>query len=95
MIKSYKQREVNPRRSPGIRLEAFVCKSIDHTWELFMELREAGSAILLVSEDLNEIMALSDRIAIMDKGRIAGMFEGSEAKREEIGLMIATGATKT
>ena len=50
---------------------------------------------MLVSEDLNEIMALSDRIAIMYKGRIAGMFEGSEAKREEIGLMIATGATKT
>ena len=70
-------------------------KAIDQTWELFMKLREAGSAIFLVSEDLNEIMALSDRIAIMYKGRIAGMFEGSEAKREEIGLMIATGATKT
>ncbi len=70
-------------------------KAIDQTWELFMKLRETGSAIFLVSEDLNEIMALSDRIAIMCKGRIVGMFEGSEAKREEIGLMIATGASKT
>ncbi|HEA69041.1 MAG TPA: ABC transporter ATP-binding protein [Desulfobacterales bacterium] len=70
-------------------------KAIDQTWELFMKLREAGSAIFLVSEDLNEIMALSDRIAIMYKGKIAGMFEGSEAKREEIGLMIATGASKS
>jgi simple sugar transport system ATP-binding protein len=69
-------------------------KAIDHTWELFMRLREAGSAILLVSEDLDEIMALSDRIAVMSKGRIIGIFEGSEAKREEIGLMIATGASK-
>ena len=59
-----------------------------------MGLREAGSSILLVSEDLDEIMALSDRIAIMNSGRIVGMFEGSEAKREEIGLMIATGASK-
>ena len=69
-------------------------KAIDHTWELFMKLREAGSAIFFVSEDLNEIMALSDRIAVMFKGRIVGMFEGSEAKREEIGLMIATGAAR-
>jgi len=70
-------------------------KAIGHTWELFMRLREAGSAILLVSEDLDEIMALSDRIAVMSKGRIVGMFEGSGARREEIGLMIATGASKT
>ncbi len=66
-------------------------KAIDHTWELFMRLREAGSAILLVSEDLDEIMALSDRIAVMSKGRIVGLFEGAQARREEIGLMIATG----
>lgn len=68
-------------------------KAIDHTWELFMQLREAGSSIFFVSEDLDEIMALSDRIAVMSKGRIVGMFEGSEAKREEIGLTIATGAS--
>jgi simple sugar transport system ATP-binding protein len=69
-------------------------KAIDRTWELFMRLREAGSAILLVSEDLDEIMALSDRIAVMSEGRIVGLFEGGEAKREEIGLMIATGAAR-
>jgi simple sugar transport system ATP-binding protein len=68
-------------------------KAIDHTWELFMKLREAGSSIFFVSEDLDEIMALSDRIAVMSKGKIVGMFEGSEAKRQEIGLAIATGAS--
>jgi ABC-type uncharacterized transport system ATPase subunit len=36
-------------------------------------------------------MALSDRIAVMSKGRIVGMFEGGEATREGLGLMIATG----
>ncbi len=66
-------------------------KAIEHTWELFMRLREAGTAFLFVSEDLDEIMALSDRIAVMSKGRIVGIFEGRVAKREEIGLMIATG----
>jgi ABC-type uncharacterized transport system ATPase subunit len=70
-------------------------KAIDRTWELFMRLREAGSSILLVSEDLDEIMALSDWIAVMSRGKIVGMFEGGAAKREEIGLMIATGAPKT
>jgi ABC-type uncharacterized transport system ATPase subunit len=70
-------------------------KAVNHTWELFMGLREAGSAILLVSEDLDEIMALSDRIAVMSRGKIVGMFDGSGAKREEIGLMIATGAPRT
>ena len=69
-------------------------KAIDHTWGLFMRLREAGSSIFLVSEDLDEIMALSDRIAVMSKGSIVGMFEGGEASREEIGLMIATGTSK-
>ena len=66
-------------------------KAIDHTWELLMRLRKAGSAILLVSEDLDELMALSDRIAVITRGRIVGMFEAGEATREELGLMIATG----
>jgi simple sugar transport system ATP-binding protein len=66
-------------------------KAIDHTWELLMRLRQAGTAVLLVSEDLDELMALSDRIAVMSKGRIVGMFEGGEATREGLGLMIATG----
>jgi simple sugar transport system ATP-binding protein len=70
-------------------------KAIDHTWELFMQLREAGAAIFIVSEDLDEIMALSDRIAIMSKGRLVGLVEGGRANREEIGLVIATGVSKT
>jgi simple sugar transport system ATP-binding protein len=69
-------------------------KAIENTWELFMKLREAGTAIFLVSEDLDEIMALSDRIVVMSKGKIVGLFEGKGAKREEIGMMIATGSSK-
>jgi simple sugar transport system ATP-binding protein len=66
-------------------------KAIDHTWQLLMRLRAAGTAVLLVSEDLDELMALSDRIAVMSRGRIVGMLEGGEATREELGLMIAAG----
>ena len=54
-----------------------------------LEQRVRGSAILLVSEDLDELFALSDRIAVMHAGRIMGVVAGSEASMEEVGLMMA------
>ena len=51
--------------------------------------REAGTAILLISEDLDEIRTLSDRIAIMYEGKIVGIAERSQATVEQIGLMMA------
>ena len=54
-----------------------------------MEQRNKGVAILLVSEDLNEIMSLSDRIAVMHQGRIVDSMPASKAKIGEIGLMMA------
>jgi simple sugar transport system ATP-binding protein len=68
-------------------------KAIEHTWELFMQLREQGTAFLFVSEDLDEIMTLSDRIAVMSGGEIVEIFEGGRVKREEVGLIIATGSS--
>jgi ABC-type uncharacterized transport system ATPase subunit len=68
-------------------------KAIEHTWELFMKLREQGTAFLFVSEDLDEIMALSDRIAVMSSGKILEIVEGARARREELGLLIATGSS--
>ncbi len=54
--------------------------------------RERGAAILLVSEDLEEILALSDTIAVIAAGRIAGVFPREEADRGRIGLLMAGGA---
>ena len=56
--------------------------------------REAGSAILLVSEDLEEIFALSDRVAVMFAGSIVGIVESRDIESgtidmEQIGLMMA------
>jgi general nucleoside transport system ATP-binding protein len=51
--------------------------------------REAGTAILLISEDLDEIRTLSDRIAIMYEGKIVGIVERGQASIEQIGLMMA------
>jgi ABC-type uncharacterized transport system ATPase subunit len=51
--------------------------------------RKAGVAILLFSEDLEEIFSLADRIAVIFKGQIVGLFDIQEAQLEEIGLLMA------
>jgi len=51
--------------------------------------REAGTAILLISEDLDETRALSDRIAVMYEGQLIGIVERGQASVEQIGLMMA------
>lgn len=63
-------------------------KAIKHTWELFMRLREKGSAILLLSEDLDEIIALSDCIGVIFEGKIMGVRYAAKANKDEIGLMM-------
>ena len=64
-------------------------RAIKHTYGLLLKLREKGTAILLVSEDLEEIISLSDRIAVIFEGKIVGMMDAAGAKVEEIGLMMA------
>jgi len=64
-------------------------RAIEHTHRLLLKLREKGSAVLLVSEDLDEIMALSDRIAVMFNGKIVGIRESGKTSIQEIGLMMA------
>lgn len=51
--------------------------------------REAGAAILLISEDLDEILALADRIAVMYEGEIMEILPRSEAEVERLGLLMA------
>jgi len=51
--------------------------------------RDEGEAVLLVSEDLEEILELSDRIAVMFEGKIVGILDRQDANIEEIGLMMA------
>lgn len=65
-------------------------KAVEHTWELFMELRSQGSAIVLIADDLDEIMTLSDRIAVMREGKIAGIIKAEEATKEAIGSLMTT-----
>jgi simple sugar transport system ATP-binding protein len=55
----------------------------------FLQLRARGGAVLLISEDLEEIFALSDRIAIIYRGRILADLPIGEASVARIGLLMA------
>jgi simple sugar transport system ATP-binding protein len=58
--------------------------------EQLLSHRERGGAVLLVSEDLEELLALSDRLAVMCKGEIMGILDNpSTVPVETIGLMMA------
>jgi simple sugar transport system ATP-binding protein len=56
---------------------------------LLISQRDAGVAILLISEDLDELLSLSDRLAVMYEGRIVGEMPTEGANISTIGLMMA------
>jgi simple sugar transport system ATP-binding protein len=80
-------------RNPKLLIAAHPTSGLDVAATEFIhrkliEQREKGVAILLISEDLNEIMSLSDSIAVMYEGKIVGIIPASKAQIQEIGLMM-------
>ncbi len=73
---------------PTYGLDVGATEQIRH---LLLKQRERGVAILLVSEDLDEIMQMSDRIGVMFEGQIVGIVEAGKADVEEIGMMMVGG----
>jgi ABC-type uncharacterized transport system ATPase subunit len=63
--------------------------SIEYIHKRLVEKRDEGVAVLLVSVELDEIMALSDRIAVMYEGQIVGTVDADKISREELGLLMA------
>jgi simple sugar transport system ATP-binding protein len=62
---------------------------------ILLDLRRKGTAILLVSEDLEEIIKLCDRVGVMYEGEMAGVLPGGDIRPEEIGLlMMGSGISK-
>jgi general nucleoside transport system ATP-binding protein len=53
-----------------------------------LEQQQQGVAVLLISEDLDELFSLSDRIGVIYEGRLMGIVDARKATREEIGLMM-------
>jgi simple sugar transport system ATP-binding protein len=65
--------------------------SIEFIHNEIIKKRDAGTAVLLVSAELDEVLELSDRIGVMYRGRIVQVVDGRSANKEAIGLLMATG----
>lgn len=81
-------------RDPRVLVAAQPTRGVDigateFIHQRLLEQRNAGKAILLISEDLDEILALSDRIAVIYEGRIVGIVGRGEASLEQIGTLMA------
>src|SRR5207302_1197617 len=74
---------------PTRGLDVDAAAAVHH---VLFELREAGTAIVLISESLDELLAVADRVAVMHRGRMVGERTAEAAAREEIGLMMAGAA---
>jgi len=84
-------------RKPQVLIAAQPTRGVDigateYIHHRLLQERANGTAILLISEDLDEIRALSDRIIVMYEGRIVGMVERDSVSIRELGAMMA-GAT--
>ncbi len=84
-------------RNPRVLVAAQPTRGVDigateYIHERLLAQRRQGSATLLISEDLDEILALSDRIAVLYEGRVMDIIPRSEATAERLGLLMA-GAT--
>ena len=68
--------------------------AIEAVHHLLVAQRDAGAATLLISEDLDEILTIADRVAVIYEGRVVGLVDAADADVAEIGLLM-TGGTAT
>ena len=71
---------------PTRGLDVGAIEAVQH---VLLKEREKGTAILLISEELDEILALCDRIVVLYEGQIMGEVQGDQATLTELGLMMA------
>jgi energy-coupling factor transporter ATP-binding protein EcfA2 len=62
--------------------------SIEYIHRRIVEKRDEGAAVLIVSTELDEVLALADRIAVMYQGRIVDILDPAEATPEKLGLLM-------
>ncbi|MCF6277251.1 MAG: ABC transporter ATP-binding protein [Anaerolineales bacterium] len=81
-------------RKPRVLIAAQPTRGLDvgateYVHERLLQERRKGTAILMISEDLDEVLALSDRIAVIFEGKIMGIVDRADATPEKLGLMMA------
>ncbi len=65
--------------------------AIEYVHQALVEQRDRGKAVLLISFELDEILTVADRIAVIFEGRIIGLLDASEADENRVGLLMAGG----
>jgi ABC-type uncharacterized transport system ATPase subunit len=63
--------------------------SIEYIHKQLIDRRDQGAAVLLVSSELDEVMQLADRIAVIFRGQIVDILDASEADKQQVGLLMA------
>ena len=65
--------------------------AIEYVHKALLEQRDKGKAVLLISFELDEIINVADRIAVIFEGKIVGIVEDTEVDENRIGLLMAGG----
>ncbi len=65
--------------------------AIEFVHKRLIEQRDSGKAVLLISLELDEVMSLSDRIAVMYDGKIVGVIDAKDATEKKLGILMAGG----
>ncbi|HPZ09364.1 MAG TPA: ABC transporter ATP-binding protein [Candidatus Eremiobacteraeota bacterium] len=79
---------------PGLIIAVYPVRGLDigaaeFVHKVLLKQRERGASILLISEDLDELLTMSDRIAVIYEGKIMSILLIEDANKESIGLMMA------
>ena len=84
--------------APQVLMTAYAVRGLDintsfSIYHLINEQKQKGVAVIFVGEDLDVLLALSDRILVMCEGRITGLLDARTCTKEQVGLLM-TGGTK-
>ena len=79
--------------APTVLMAAYPVRGLDINssyaiYNLLNAQKKTGAAVIFVGEDLDVLMALCDRIMVINSGRITGIVDGTTADKQEIGLLM-------
>ena len=79
--------------NPSVLMSAYAVRGLDINtsytiYDLMSKQKEKGTSVIFVGEDLDVLLALSDRIMVMCDGKVSGIVDARKATKEEIGLLM-------
>ena len=79
--------------APKVLMAAYPVRGLDINssyliYNLLNEQKEQGVAVIYVGEDLDVLLALCDRIAVISSGKISGILDARKATKEDVGLLM-------